>query len=221
MTVLIIALLKGRTLEQWYEWMASKLENGVGYKTPSLEELPVPFKEAKANEASSQHGGGSTGGGSGGGLGSVLSGSSLLYNRPNASGNAGEEDSDEEDNLLSRLQSALEQQGIRIVETHEDDDQDEDAEMKDINSASDKSSGKVDGEVAHPAVDMEGLTDKVSVLLGRWLVCNRKLTFFDFFLSRRIPFGPALDSVANCINFVCVLNILHNSAPSTIVLLSL
>lgn len=34
MTVVIVALLGGRTLEEWQEWVKSRVENNVGYETP-------------------------------------------------------------------------------------------------------------------------------------------------------------------------------------------
>lgn len=177
MTVMVVALLRGKTVEQWYDSICDKLEKGQGYKTPTLEELPVPFKTRPAG----QGGVGIGGGGGGGSLGSVLSGNSLFYNRGGGAGggSGGEDDSDEEDNLLSKLQTALEQQGIRIVEQSDHDEGDEaeiaeaeeedsDAEMTNASSggnASDKdtsnTSSEVNGEVSHPAVAMEGLTDKV------------------------------------------------------------
>lgn len=35
MTVLIVAILHGRTKEEWYSWIAHRVENGIGYETPS------------------------------------------------------------------------------------------------------------------------------------------------------------------------------------------
>lgn len=163
MTVLIVALLKGRTLEQWYDSIAQKLDNGVGYDTPTLDQLPTPFHRTRDPNESAR------GGGAGNSLGQVLSGTSLLYNRPGGSG--GEDDSDEEDNLLSRLQSALEQQGIHIVHNDSEEDgatieESEDAEMDtapSTHTSESNMSNETNGEVPHPAVNMEGLSDKVCV----------------------------------------------------------
>ncbi|KAL0578633.1 Protein phosphatase 2C 2 [Marasmius crinis-equi] len=35
MTVLIVALLNGRTKEEWYSWIGDRVKNGYGYNTPS------------------------------------------------------------------------------------------------------------------------------------------------------------------------------------------
>ena len=34
MTILIVALLHGRTIEQWYDWVADNVEKRIGYDTP-------------------------------------------------------------------------------------------------------------------------------------------------------------------------------------------
>ena len=34
MTVLVVALLQGRTLEEWYEWIRDRVEKNYGYETP-------------------------------------------------------------------------------------------------------------------------------------------------------------------------------------------
>jgi protein phosphatase 2C family protein 2/3 len=36
MTVLVVALLHGRTKEEWYNWIADRVKNGYGYPTPSF-----------------------------------------------------------------------------------------------------------------------------------------------------------------------------------------
>jgi len=51
MTIMVIALLHGRSLDQWYDWVADRVENCVGYITP--EEVPsvyTPARLAMANE---------------------------------------------------------------------------------------------------------------------------------------------------------------------------
>ncbi|KZO96948.1 protein phosphatase 2C, partial [Calocera viscosa TUFC12733] len=35
MTIVIVAILHGRTLEEWYDWVAERVETGHGYETPS------------------------------------------------------------------------------------------------------------------------------------------------------------------------------------------
>jgi protein phosphatase 2C family protein 2/3 len=35
MTIIIVAILHGRTKEEWYAWVTDRVKNGYGYKTPS------------------------------------------------------------------------------------------------------------------------------------------------------------------------------------------
>lgn len=47
MTVMIVALLNGRTKEQWYDWVAERVERQYGYPTPSaLPQLYPPNRLA-------------------------------------------------------------------------------------------------------------------------------------------------------------------------------
>ncbi|KAF8895379.1 phosphatase 2C-like domain-containing protein [Infundibulicybe gibba] len=41
MTILIVAILHGRTKEEWYAWIADRVKNGYGYQTPS--EIPALY----------------------------------------------------------------------------------------------------------------------------------------------------------------------------------
>jgi len=34
MTMIVVALLNGKTLDQWYDWVAGRVEQKVGYATP-------------------------------------------------------------------------------------------------------------------------------------------------------------------------------------------
>lgn len=43
MTVLIVALLNGRTKAEWYEWIEKRVSQGIGYKTP--QSIPNPFQK--------------------------------------------------------------------------------------------------------------------------------------------------------------------------------
>jgi len=45
MTMIVIALLNGRTLDQWYDWVADRVQQNVGYETP--EDLPQVFSESR------------------------------------------------------------------------------------------------------------------------------------------------------------------------------
>lgn len=44
MTLMVVAILNGRTQDEWYEWMADRVEKKVGFNTPTWDELPNPFK---------------------------------------------------------------------------------------------------------------------------------------------------------------------------------
>lgn len=45
MTAMVIALLGGRTKQQWYEWVGQRVRDKVGYDTP--EELPQIFAQSR------------------------------------------------------------------------------------------------------------------------------------------------------------------------------
>ncbi len=45
MTILIVAILNGRTIDQWYEAIAEKVEKWEGYPTP--EELPQVYSQSR------------------------------------------------------------------------------------------------------------------------------------------------------------------------------
>ena len=45
MTMILVAFLNGRSLDQWYNWMADRVERKIGYETP--EELPQVFSESR------------------------------------------------------------------------------------------------------------------------------------------------------------------------------
>ena len=34
MTIIVIALLNGRTMDEWYNWMAERVEEQIGYHMP-------------------------------------------------------------------------------------------------------------------------------------------------------------------------------------------
>ena len=43
--MIVVAFLNGRTLEQWYDWMADRVEQKLGYATP--DEYPQIFAESR------------------------------------------------------------------------------------------------------------------------------------------------------------------------------
>jgi protein phosphatase 2C family protein 2/3 len=45
MTMMVVALLHGRTKEEWYDWVADRVQRKWGYETP--EELPQLYSEAR------------------------------------------------------------------------------------------------------------------------------------------------------------------------------
>jgi protein phosphatase 2C family protein 2/3 len=47
MTVLIVALLHGRTKEEWYSWVTERVKNEYGYKTPTT--LPQLYAQSRIN----------------------------------------------------------------------------------------------------------------------------------------------------------------------------
>lgn len=49
MTVVIVGLLRGRTKEEWYNWVADRVENKVGYETPK--ELPQLYSASRVAAA--------------------------------------------------------------------------------------------------------------------------------------------------------------------------
>ena len=70
MTVVVVALLNGRGVEGWYDWVAERVESEHGYKTPKS--IPNPF--AKAAGGSGGRGGAPAGLGRGGSpLANILS----------------------------------------------------------------------------------------------------------------------------------------------------
>jgi protein phosphatase 2C family protein 2/3 len=180
MTVMVVALLRGRTLDQWYDHVGQKVLDKVGYETPELEDLPQPFRERPAAAFGSEDRAGRLGGG--GGLASIIRGNSILYNTGSTPDDdeehgAGEEEDEDEQSLLSNLQAALRREGIRIASLHpgsEDDDADADGddrfESMDVDEhETDSEGGKADppaavakpnDEVPPPAVQAEGLMDK-------------------------------------------------------------
>ena len=45
MTMILVAILNGRTLDQWYDWIADRVEHKLGYATPN--EYPQIFAESR------------------------------------------------------------------------------------------------------------------------------------------------------------------------------
>lgn len=91
MTVVIIALLGGRTQQEWQAWVKDRVDNKVGYDTP--ESVPDVFQSSPASASiGGLAGSGFRVGGAGGlaNIASILGASGITFKTP-------EDDSDEED----------------------------------------------------------------------------------------------------------------------------
>ena len=93
MTVVVVALLNGRSPEEWKAWVKERVEKKIGYDTP--ESVPDVFPNQPAAPSGGIGMGGYRIGGAGGGLAniaSILSAQGITFRTP-------EEDSDEEGDL--------------------------------------------------------------------------------------------------------------------------
>ncbi|GAA6034720.1 hypothetical protein JCM8097_001137 [Rhodosporidiobolus ruineniae] len=119
MTLMVVALLGDRTLEQWQDWVKDRVEKGEKYDTPK--EFVEPFGQGGNGPRGALMGGGSGGGngggeGAGGGLGGIRIGQAgpgggitLSFPGSGAGGGiGGEDDSEDETELdLPTIQAAL------------------------------------------------------------------------------------------------------------------
>lgn len=96
MTVLIVALLGGRTKDEWFEWVKQRVESGEAYQTPK-EEVD-PFAQGPRGGAVTSHGIAREG------------------------EESGEEDEEGDKLDLPKIQEALRKQGygIKVVEKGEE-----------------------------------------------------------------------------------------------------
>lgn len=93
MTVVVVALLNGRSTEEWQAWVKERVDKKIGYDTP--ESVPDVFPNQPAAPSGGIGMGGYRIGGGGGGLAniaSILSAQGITFRTP-------EEDSDEEGDL--------------------------------------------------------------------------------------------------------------------------
>lgn len=65
MTMIVVALLHGRSLDQWYDWVTDRVQRKCGYATP--EDLPQVFSESRILAAQQRAQYRNSGGGFGGG----------------------------------------------------------------------------------------------------------------------------------------------------------
>jgi protein phosphatase 2C family protein 2/3 len=150
MTVLIVALLNGRTKAEWYDWMSERVEKGIGYRTP--DDVVDPFKNGRpAGGLGGFRSGGMARGGGGlpGTLASALTGNVVF--RPS-------EDDDE----------AFDHRVVYPDDSSDDEEEEEEGEnkakiqditMEDESSSTPTSTTRND-EIAHPAVRSEGYLDQ-------------------------------------------------------------
>lgn len=93
MTVVVVALLNGRSTEEWQAWVKERVDKKIGYDTP--ESVPDVFPNQPPAPSGGLGMGGYRIGGAGGGLAniaSILSAQGITFRTP-------EEDSDEEGDL--------------------------------------------------------------------------------------------------------------------------
>jgi len=154
MTLMVIALLNGRTLDEWYEWVAERVEKKVGFNTPTWDDLPNPFK-SRGNATGTTLGNlsGSAGNVPGsqephGGWGSGDSSNS--QEEDNGYGDKKpvhlQDDSDDDEATVSSIVSALRREGIEVQPR---------SNSMDVDS-------KRNDEVPADVVKQDGLLDKVS-----------------------------------------------------------
>ncbi|QRV92274.1 protein phosphatase 2C [Ceratobasidium sp. AG-Ba] len=86
MTMMVVALLNGRTKEEWYDWVADRVQRKYGYDTP--EELPQLYSEARITAAKNRAAGRAAGG-PGGPAGLPSAGLSMLQRILNGTGGPG------------------------------------------------------------------------------------------------------------------------------------
>ena len=168
MTILVVALLHGRTLDQWYDWVGQRCENGTGYETPLLSDVPDAFKQGGPGGHPGPQGGAGRGGRvaprGGGAAGRILLGQAGEADEDDGYGGrkvvyqTDEEEEEDEASLLSNLQAALRREGIQVVGGA---DQTSSITEMDADEKPTSSEGRND-EMPSGAVKAEGLSDKVS-----------------------------------------------------------
>jgi protein phosphatase PTC2/3 len=151
MTVLIVALLNGRTKSEWYDWIAERVQKGVGYPTPT--EIPDPFKNGRPGLGGLRASGGIGRGAGGlpGSLASALSGNVIFRQ-------SGDDESDFHHQIVYQTHDD---------ESSEDEDEDEsqggrihDITMEDESSTPTSQTSVNNDEIAHPAIRAEGYLDR-------------------------------------------------------------
>lgn len=172
MTILVVALLRGRTKAEWYDWVADRVSRGVGYNTPAS--IPDPYRQAQKGGVAGAVGGAGRGRGRGGAAGRGGAGagqgglSGLLANAVNSGGlvlnTMSENDGTTEEHATPGLA------GGRAA-TEESDDEDmsdvqaklrssEDVAMQDADEEPTPTPTPAAGDSPHPTLQAEGLLDK-------------------------------------------------------------
>ncbi|GAA5917800.1 hypothetical protein JCM6882_004549 [Rhodosporidiobolus microsporus] len=75
MTLMVVALLDGRSKDEWYAWVKDRVESGEGYATPK--EFVEPFGQGGNGPRGALMGGGGSSGGGAGGAGAAPAGGIL------------------------------------------------------------------------------------------------------------------------------------------------
>ncbi|WVQ71269.1 hypothetical protein IAR50_000795 [Cryptococcus sp. DSM 104548] len=114
MTVVIVALLNGRTPEEWQNWVKERVDNKVGHDTP--ESIPDIFPEPTGPASGGFGGSGFRVAGGAGGLANIASilGASGITFRPNYDDN--EDEDDDDDNLQIIGDSSNHSSGISFLD---------------------------------------------------------------------------------------------------------
>ncbi|KAL1405210.1 Protein phosphatase 2C 2 [Vanrija albida] len=116
MTVVIVALLGGRTQEEWQAWVKDRVDNKVGRDTP--ESIPDVFGQAQPGLSAAGPGGFRISGAGGmGTIASILSASGFSFR-------AAGEDDDEELHIVDTLDEEGHGATLHSIEDHVDDDGD-------------------------------------------------------------------------------------------------
>jgi protein phosphatase 2C family protein 2/3 len=169
MTILIVGLLNGRTKSEWYDWIAERVEKGVGYRTPDYigDRYNYPRFRSRFRDVENFAGRG----GPGGLPGSLASGDFVF--------SAGEGESHQ---VVYEAQANAEEYSSSEDDGQGDEDEEDESsgdnkaveaatKAKEENTATaagdDSTTTSRNDEVPHPSVKMEGLLDKSEDPLGK------------------------------------------------------
>ncbi|KAI5478743.1 hypothetical protein MNV49_004668 [Pseudohyphozyma bogoriensis] len=139
MTALIVAIKNGKTMDEWYDWVKSRVDGGVGYKTPK--EYVDPFAQGPRGQQSAM-------------------GASAASRAVGPSGGGPQGVADDEDKpgfpggSLSELKKALKAQGL-VLAGYDDEDEEMEEDEESEGAATKEAEGAKISEI--PAPTSEGL----------------------------------------------------------------